>query len=177
MSALVALMILLVASASRINIGLRHILPDFPFLAMVGGYGAAQLWRLRPCNLLARFTLVGLLTWQMVCYVRAHPDYFAYFNELAGPQPERILIHDLDWGQDLLRLQEALRDRGVQSVSIAYNGSADLARHQLPPFRRLQPNQPTTGWIAVSQVSLRLTTSRSWLLGLEPVARVGHSIL
>ena len=42
-----------------------------------------------------------------------HPDYLAYFNELAGDEPERILADsDLDWGQDMLRLSARLREVG-----------------------------------------------------------------
>jgi hypothetical protein len=126
---------------------------------------------------------VGLLVWQLGSSLAAHPDYLAYFNELAGKHPERILVDsDLDWGQDLLRLVEELRARHVERVAIAYNGSADLSRHGLPAFRPLVPHQPTTGWIAISEMRLKIGEGRppydefAWLEAYEPVARVGRSI-
>lgn len=100
-------------------------------------------------------------------------------RQAAGDQPERILVNsDLDWGQDLLRLASSLRALGVQNVSIAYNGSADLTRRNLPPFRILSPHEPTTGWIAISLHKLKIPgdSSFSWLDAYKPVAMVGRSI-
>jgi hypothetical protein len=116
--------------------------------------------------------------------VRAHPDYLPYFNQLAGGHPERILLDsDLDWGQDLGRLADTLRSRGVPYVWIAYHGKVDLSRQGLPPFTELPPEQPVTGWVAASLFSLALgeqggpIDSYAWLRPYQPVARVGHSIL
>ena len=50
----IALAILLVCLPSRINIGLRHLLPMYPFLAIIAGMGAAALWRARPAQPAAR---------------------------------------------------------------------------------------------------------------------------
>jgi hypothetical protein len=133
----------------RVNIGLRHILPIYPLLAIVAAYGASRLWRVARPRLVGRASVLGLLVWQLVASAHAHPDYLAYFYELAGHHPERILL-DLDWGQDLLRLADTLRSRGIDEVAIAYFGTADLSRHNLPRFRLLLPYQPTTGWIAIS---------------------------
>ena len=48
-----------------------------------------------------------------------------WFNALAGKQPERVLIDsDLDWGQDLFRLERALRERRLDHVYIAYFGAS-----------------------------------------------------
>jgi len=46
-----------------------------------------------------------LLLWQCISSLNAHPDYIAYFNELAGRDPSRVLVTgcDLDCGQDLFR--------------------------------------------------------------------------
>ena len=47
----------------------------------------------------------------MIGSLAAHPDYLAYFNALAGDDPERIVVDsDLDWGQDIKRLGQRLRD-------------------------------------------------------------------
>ena len=125
-----------------------------------------------------------LVGWQLVASVRTHPDYLAYFNELAGRHPERILVDsDLDDGQDLKRLADTLRARRVPAVSLAYAGSATVAEHGLPPIHWLQPHRPVTGWVAASLYSLKLGSLDRpghddfvWLERYRPVALVGRSI-
>lgn len=180
-----AVALLLVCMPSRINIGVRHILPIYALFAIIGGVGACRFWRgARPKH--AGIALIlALFTWHLASSVRAHPDYLAYFNELAGPHPERILIDsDLDWGQDLLRLSAVLRQKHVEEVSIAYAGSPelDLRHFNLPPFRVLAPHHPSFGWIAISLLRLKTggfgfpNDSFSWLEAYKPVCLVGRSI-
>ena len=186
-----ALALLLVCMPSHINVGVRHILPIFPLFAMIAGVGACQFWnsarlwsslRLR----YAGFTVILLLlAWHLTSSIRSHPDYLAYFNELAGRHPERILNDsNLDWGQDLLRLSAILKATHVEEVSIAYAGSPglDLAQFGLPPFRMLLPHLPTEGWIAISLLRLKAgglgfaPDSFSWLGAYNPVCVAGRSI-
>jgi glyoxylase-like metal-dependent hydrolase (beta-lactamase superfamily II) len=105
------------------------------------------------------------------------PDFMAYFNVAAGPRPERVLMPiDLDWGQDLKRLQSELRKRGVERVAVSLYSSADLPRHDLPGYTPLVPHTPQPGWIAVSLWKLNRDLDYNWLRAFEPVARVGSSI-
>jgi hypothetical protein len=152
-------------------------------MALVAGVGASTLWHWRPGLPAGPVLAVLLAGWQVASSFRSHPDYLAYFNELA-PRPERILVDsDLDWGQDLKRLADTLRARDIREVSIAYNGSADLSRHGLPITRELVPFRPTSGWIAISlfclkmgKIGTRTPDEFAWLERFEPVARVGSSI-
>ena len=180
-----ALALLLACMPSHINIGLRHILPIYPLLSLIGGIGACRLWTSDRPKYVGLAVVLILLAWQVTSSIRAHPDYLAYFNELAGQHPERILIDsDLDWGQDLLRLSPALQQRHVEEVSIAYAGSPDLDLHQfgLPPFRVLAPYEPTSGWIAISLLRLKMgglgfpDDGFWWLEAYKPVGLVGRSI-
>jgi len=180
-----ALALLLVCMPSHINIGVRHILPIYPLLAIIGGVGACRFWnRIKP-KYAGPAVILVLLAWQLTCSIRIHPDYLAYFNEFAGMHPERILIgSDLDWGQDLLRLSAALQQRHIDQVSIAYAGSSklDLRNFDLPPLRILLPYQPATGWIAISLLQLKVgdlgfpAYGFSWLEAYQPVDLVGRSI-
>jgi hypothetical protein len=179
----IALAILLACLPSRINIGVRHVLPLYPFLAVTAGLGLAHLVRSRRAVPLVGAAL--LLGWHLVSSARTHPDYLAYFNELAGSRPERILVDsDLDSGQDLKRLADTLRARKIPSVWLAYAGSATVAEHGLPPVRWLEPHQPASGWVAASLYSLKLGSlghpghdDFAWLERHTPVARIGRSIL
>ena len=187
--------ILCVVLPSRIDIGLRHVLPIFPFLAVAAGYGLAHGfsvlgvtgqvvgragWRRIALPALA----VVLLSWHLADSVTAHPDYLAWFNGLAGRQPDRILLDsDLDWGQDGLRLRTELQRLGVREFSLAYHGSADLRELGLPPFHPLPPFQPTSGWIAISEFRLKVGGTAAaqiggyrWLEQYQPAAMAGRSI-
>jgi hypothetical protein len=179
-AAAVAFAILLVCLPSRINIGLRHILPIYPFLAITAGVGLARLANSRPGIALAAVLVAG----HLASSVRAHPDYLAYFNLLAGDRPERILVDsDLDNGQDLGRLADTLRARGIDSLWLAYAGSATVAAHCLPRVRWLEPHRPVSGWVAASLYSIKLGSldrpghdDFDWLERHRPVALVGRSI-
>jgi 4-amino-4-deoxy-L-arabinose transferase-like glycosyltransferase len=184
MPLLIAAALLLVCLPSRINIGLRHVLPIYPFLAITAGLGLVTLTRPGRARVARAALAVMLVGWQLVVSTRSHPDYIAYFNELAGGHPERILVDsDLDDGQDLKRLADTLRARRVPSVWLAYAGSATVAEHGLPPVRWLQPRQQVTGWVAASLYSIKLGSldrpghdDFAWLEQYTPVAQVGRSI-
>lgn len=176
--ALAFLSILFFVSAfSRINLGVRHVLILYPLLAIAAAYAvlcAARALR-RPALIVSIVTAV--VAWQAVSLALAHPDHLSYFNLVAGPNPERILLSaDLDWGQDLRRLEKELRRRKIERIAVAYYGSADLSKHDLPGLSVLPPNTPRSGWIAVSLWKLRRNDDYSWLRGHEPVTRVGTSI-
>ena len=138
---------------STINIGLRHILPAFPLLAIVAAIGLGRLLA-RPLLSAAHAAVAGLLLlWQVGEAAAAAPDYLSYFNQLAAGEPQRIVTgSDLDWGQDVERLAAALKQRHVDRVSLAVHTSADLRQHDdLPPFETLYPGETATGWIAISE--------------------------
>jgi len=180
---IVAASLLAICLPSKINIGVRHILPIFPLLAIMAGYGAHRIASLRSPRYVGLALVSALLGWQIWSSVASHPDYLAFFNELGGRDPARILINsDLDWGQDLQRLSAALRERHVHTVSLAYFGTASLAQHDLPNVDQLRPYLVTSGWVAISEMKLKGVNSGrgpaeyGWLESYEPVARIGRSI-
>ena len=184
MPAVLTAVILLVNLPTSLNIGVRYMLPLYPLLALAAGIGAAWLWRKR------RAAAIILLLWTAVSSAGAHPDYLAYFNELAGSHPERILVDsDLDWGQDMARLAAALQRRRVPYFHMACLYTGDDTRLGLPPWDSLEPYQPVTGWVAVSHTMLqnygwmasqqrsRPDLAFAWLDPYQPAGRVGKSIL
>ena len=182
--AVLCAVILLVNLPTSLNIGARYMMPLFPLLALTGAGGAIWLWSRK------REAAVVLLLWNAVSAALAHPDYIAYFNELAGSHPERILVDsDLDWGQDMKRLADELHRRGVSYLHMACFYTGDDTRLGLPNWDGLEPYQPVKGWVAVSQTMLhnygwmvaqqrgRQDLAFAWLDRYQPVARVGKSIL
>jgi len=170
---------------SHINIGIRHMLILYPFLALAGAYALSKGWhaleklkqRSHHLFLLGRAAIVVLVGWQVSTLWTSHPDYLPYFNE-AVAEPQHVLVDsDLDWGQDLRRLEIRLQELKVPRVNLAYLGTADLQREPLPPFTRLGPNQPTTGWVAISALEREhWPKGFLWLDAYKPLERVGKTI-
>jgi len=182
-------MILLVCMLNSIDLGVRHILPIYPLAAMVAGLGLARLVQAGRARKAAAALGLVLAVWLVVSSVWSHPDYLAYFNESVGSKPESVLAEsDLDWGQDLQRLSDKLKQLGVKEVSLAYFGTADPTRHNLPAIKPLPAYRRTTGWVAVSlhvttisaaaieKAQHARTSPWSWLDWETPVTRVGKSI-
>ena len=178
LTAIFAIAILAACMASRIDLGVRHILAIYPLLAVLGGYAVVTFAQKARWMAIAAGLLVG---WAAADSFLAHPDYLAYFNQFASRHPEKVLCEsDLDWGQDLYRLRDSLRAHGVDQVSIRYFGTAPLDRAGLPPHRDLSPSTPSSGWAAISLHALVMENAENgsfeWLKQYQPVERVGKSI-
>ena len=154
---LVCVTLLVFASSfSHINIGIRHVLILYPFLALGAAYAGLRAWRAarvrcaQRLQLPARVALLALLGWQMGTLLSAYPDYLPYFNATVS-HPEQVLVDsDLDWGQDLYRLERRVAQLHIAQLHLAYRGTADLAREPLPQLDILPPHHPVSGWVAVS---------------------------
>lgn len=173
---MMALALMLSVLPSAINIGVRHILPVYPLLCVIAACGAIQLWRGR-----MRVAVAALLLWMFAGVALAHPDYLSWFNEAAGAHPDRIAVDsNLDWGQDIARLARAVRRRNINAIHVLCITSVDFRSHGVPA-EGLAPDEPTKGWIAVSETALRLDPNARrgayrWLDAYTPVERVGRSI-
>jgi len=168
---------------SRINIGIRHVLILYPFLALGAASLLAWIWRWGRTHRGGRWGVVaaagvlGLMGWQVSALWRAAPDYLPYFNEMV-PHPERVLVDsDLDWGQDLRRLERRLAQLRVRYVSLAYLGTADLSQEALPTFALLPPEKPVSGWVAITALAREhAPLGYAWLNAYRPLERVGKTI-
>ena len=144
--------IMLVALVSRINIGVRHILPvyfGFSLLAAAAVPEFLERARTRPWM---RLALGSLLVWFAGASLWCHPDYLAYTNELTGGAPEKILADsDLDWGQDMKRLAARLQQVGARQVTFDPTILADFqGEHGFPTIQPANPAAASPGWNAVS---------------------------
>jgi hypothetical protein len=180
---LVVMMLTFASAFSRINIGIRHVLVLYPFFALGAAYVTVRTWRSlaawrnRRLAVAPAAVLLALLVWQLSTLWTAYPDYLPYFNE-AVPHPQRVLVDsDLDWGQDLRRLELRAAQLRIAQLSLAYRGTADLTREPLPPFVSLEARQPATGWVAISELArTRDPADYAWLDAYRPVERIGKSI-
>ncbi|WP_437730386.1 ArnT family glycosyltransferase [Sorangium sp. So ce1335] len=148
------------AVKSQINLGVRHVLPVVPFLAMVAARGGAWLV-LRPRRAAARvpgrlagLAAAGAAGLVAVEAVAATPHHLSHFNWLVGARAGHwVSMVGEDWGQDIARLGEALRERGASPVYYEPYGdwaSAELSRAGVK-HRKLRCNRdvPRPAWVAI----------------------------
>ena len=178
------LVILLVSSASDINIGIRHVLPMYPFLAVA----ASSLFQARDGQFRwsRRLLVVSsvLVMGHLGASFTAHPDYLPYFNELARGREHRVLgDSNLDWGQDLHRLAVHVKEQDIDSFHLSYFGPT---RPQVLGITNSIPftaDDRPRGWVAISvsnlQGIIRTWAGRAnydWLQEHERRAIVGKTI-
>jgi dolichyl-phosphate-mannose-protein mannosyltransferase len=149
-----------VAAAGHLALGIRYVLPVYPFLYAMTAIAlhAARLQR-------AGIALVTLLiAWHAVENLRTYPSYIAYFNELIGSprNADRFLIDsNLDWGQDLRRLDLWLRAHGARQLTIHYFGGGGIESEMHVPTTILMapgPGPLPKGWFALSRHFYRLSS-------------------
>ena len=181
---LLFLTILVFASAfSHINIGIRHVLVLYPFMALGAAHLVRLLWEalqrvaVRPLGIVGSGVLAVFVAWQVLTLWTANPDYLPYFNE-AVAHPEQILVDsDLDWGQDLKRLEQRAAAIKIPKLNLAYLGTPDLTRESLPPYVILPPGKPVTGWIAISALMrAHWPKGYAWLDAYQPIESIGKTI-
>ena len=144
---------------SAYNIGIRHMLPVYPFLALAGAAVFARVsttsgGRARPTLATAALLILPVLGGYEL--VRIHPHELSYFNAFAGgPEHGRKLLSDsnVDWGLDLKRLASELARRRVARPTIVYFGGDDvLYRTGVPDFAADPRVRP--GLVAISAFHL-----------------------
>jgi 4-amino-4-deoxy-L-arabinose transferase-like glycosyltransferase len=191
--------VLIITAFWSINIGLRHILPAYPFLFMLLGSIAA--WK--PSGNAAKQVLpVCLLLctlWNAVEAVRILPYDLAYFNPFAGGPangPYWLSDSNIDWGQSTEALRKYVDRMGVPAIYCAFVADMDPwihgVKYQYVPGPMNPPAVRTRGFVIpkgtprellavevmVSQgLYLSDVEAYSWLNSRVPIDRVGYSIL
>jgi Dolichyl-phosphate-mannose-protein mannosyltransferase len=177
-------------SASRFNIGHRHILFVYPLLIIF-------VSKIVYLNSRARKTapiLLGLIfVWYVVSSFSVYPHYLSYFNVLAGgPKNGHKFLSDsnIDWGQDLKRLKAYLDRNGIGDIYLSYFGEADPGYYGInyqwllpdgPLPERVFSIRPEKKYLAISVKSLQGVSFPdhevySWLKRYNHIDRIGYSI-
>jgi tetratricopeptide (TPR) repeat protein len=112
----------------------RHILPVYPFLAILAVFGA---WNLAKSNRAWAGVVALLLMFHVASSVRAFPDYIAYSNEIAGgPAGTHNLLSEsnVDWGQGLKAMKSYVDQNQITECWFAYFASlgVDPAAYGIP---------------------------------------------
>jgi hypothetical protein len=185
-----AVVLFVVASYSRLNIGFRHILSIAPLIWLLIAE-TTPFWR-------QRYWLMSILFLALIIYAvsgfRQRPNFISYFNEFVGgpAQGYRYLgDSNVDWGQDLKLLANYAQSVDGDRLYVSYFGPSDPAYYGLdePPLFDengnpvgFAPANPAAGHYAISVNHLQGTTEIEpdlfdWFRRSEPVGNLGHSIL
>lgn len=177
-----------------LNLGIRHILPIYPFLFILAGGWVALRMEARYFSPI----LAVLLTLQVVSVGLNYPNYLAYFNEMAGGSDSGYLIladSNYDWGQDLGELAKLQHNNDkLKNLYFSYFGTTPpeaygISCHPLAGFGIMKDAPPPphdlgtlSGFIAISATNLVGGQEYSGydyrpLLKLDPYRRVGKTIL
>lgn len=185
------LLIFAVFSIQKVNIGVRHVLPAYPFLIMLTGFTANIKTQSQRAG---RAVFYICCCWYVWAAISIFPHQLAYFNEfIGGPKNgyKYLVDSNLDWGQDLKGLKTYMDEHGIKKVKLAYFGLNDPANFgidydYLPSYVVLNPNNvketvEVKGWFAISATMLQgvyLQDRNLYAIFKEttPVDMIGYSI-
>jgi cytochrome c-type biogenesis protein CcmH/NrfG len=183
-----------VAMTSGINLGLRHVLPIYPFVLLIAAAAARELIAAR--HPIGRVAFAAVAVFWLVRFADHYPRTLTYFNLFVGGSSnghKYLVDSNLDWGQHLKLLKRWMDENGVAHVNLAYFGTADPVYYGIdcthlpgaPSFARpliAKPKLP--GFVAISATILSgVYLPPEWRLfyrgfqTMTPVANVGNSIL
>jgi 4-amino-4-deoxy-L-arabinose transferase-like glycosyltransferase len=170
---------------SGINIGIRHLLPIYPFLFAAA---AAAFFHL-PFRRLTRVVLItAVVLLQVVEVGSIHPHYLAFFNRPAGgPMAGSYYLVDsnIDWGQNVKKLKRYMDEKGLKDVCLGYFGSGQVAYYgitekHLPWTGDLQARSEVDCMGVISVTLIRdvyiPAGSFEWLREKAPVDHIGYSM-
>lgn len=126
-----AFVLLVMSVFTNINLGLRYVLPIFPYVYITTGKLVPWLQGLTV--LVQKRVAGGFVALCLAASVGAsasiYPHYLAYFNAVSGGPKrgsEHLIDSNLDWGQDLVGLRRWLQANAPgERVGLAYFGQVN----------------------------------------------------
>lgn len=166
------------AITSHIDIGVRHVLPVYPFLLLYSGavWEWGRRFRWMP------WVLATLLIAQAADIARYAPDYLSYFTIFVKPADTWTLLSDsnTDWGQGMVALKKYQSEHPNDPIHLAYVGEADPAWSGIRYTRMTEDDHPT-GTVVVSAADLSGQLLKNhyayrWLLRYPVKAVLDHTL-
>lgn len=158
---------------SPLNIGVRHVLPTFPFIYLLVArqitewlkayeYPAPRNWLEWLKNIyqiyiksIPKYLLTfALLLWIILGTIFSFPNFLSYYNEFAGGARDgwKIAVDsNYDWGQDLKRLTQFVEKNKIEKIAVDYFGGGNPSYYLEEKFEPWWSSRgPTQGWFAIS---------------------------
>lgn len=172
----------IVSIFGHINLGVRHLMPVYPFVYIGIGYLVYRFSRGRR----ARLLLGGLLIFAYAMAGFTYPNHLSYFSEfIGGPSQGHhyLLDSNLDWGQGYYALQAYISHNPPTKYYGSFFGSIDFSALGLPDIRNLPTDEeflstgPPLGTVLISASVLYDPNMRyTWLRNYHPVSKLRGSI-
>ena len=185
-------------SIKLLCIGLRYVLPVYPFLFVQASMVAGCT--LKNKTTILKTSVAGLVVWYLICSFSIYPHYLAFFNSaVGGPDNgyKYLVDSNLDWGQDLKGLGVYMQEKEIKKIHLSYFGSADPAYYDInyewmPSYylpgdyqgvktRMKTFSLPQSGIVAISATNLQgvYFSDRKlyeWFKQRDPIDKIGYSI-
>ncbi len=162
---------------SPLNIGVRHLLPTFPFIYILVSRTISDwlhdrtiidprtvrewltgIWQIFITSI-PKYALVSMLMlWIIASTLGKAPYFLSYYNELVGTRyGYRVAVDsNYDWGQDLIRLKQYVERHNIQKINLDYFGGGSPAYYLGDTFEPWwSAKGPAHGWLAVSASTLQ----------------------
>lgn len=168
---------------ARIDMGFRYLLPIVPFMVVLA---AGTMARAAEKKRIPAAVVVILCLWYGSSIFRTFGNGMAYFNEFAGGPAgghRHLIESNLDWGQNLIRLEKFIGEKQYTGPLFVYNYS--LVPPQAYGMESFDvPCEPVRGLVAISVNFLqgvdplrhRGKTCFRWLSQRKPTATLGHGL-
>lgn len=184
------------AVASRLNIGVRHLLPAVPFALFLGCAAFDAWWEENPLlgKIAAALLAVALAAEWTVNRLDPLP-----FANLPSGGPDRLFTHladsNLEAGQDLWAVERWCEEHGVESIQVLLHDPQGLYEREAAAHPYLMPRSGMNPWSFVERVRATpqegdvprrdllalgesvMVRPLGWsqLAAIEPLARVGRT--
>ena len=180
-----ALLVIVASFFDKANLGLRRILPVYPFLFALIAIAGSQ----KSCRI-CKIVYVGLVAWAALAGALAYPHYLSYINVISGGMTNGPYLLDdsnLDWGQDLPALADWQSGNPEEKIALRYFGTVvpEIYGVRARSMTDVEVLLPEPGVYAISAHNLvhfrkvAYQTRRpeiDWLTRYEPFTRLGGSI-
>ncbi len=131
-----------------LNIGVRHILPVYPFFIVIAAAGACYWARKYQ---IVKYILIALLIFHAVTAFRTAPNYLSFANDFWGStnNTHRLLSDsNVEWGQNYKLVREYVKRENISDCRIAGFGDGEIVQAYQPC--KLMPND--YGWNFTEQL-------------------------
>ncbi len=174
-------------SFNHANIGVRHVLPAFPFVLLTAGATARWVATQRVAY---KVVFALLCVWYVTGTLRVYPHFIPYFNELAGGPENGISYLDdsnVEWGQDFYGVKRYLDSNKPSDVRLVAFSPVRPERYGIEyNAMRLRdvvwPQEGTTYVVGASFLQRNSLSNKypgvrfHWRERYRPVHKIGWSI-
>jgi 4-amino-4-deoxy-L-arabinose transferase-like glycosyltransferase len=156
---------------AAINIGIRHLLPAFPFLFILSGAFLDRILNTTRPRKLGWVSVIVVLALCVFEALRVYPNYIPYMNQVASRRPHWTYLSDsnVEWGDDASGVATYLKARGETRVRAAFlGGSMTLPLYGVEYIDLLgspEVKLEDTRYVAIGASFLNGSTVPSWSEG------------